>query len=533
MSDTVRSYSTQAGARRRRRKGFRPRHAGLITVFVLLGYASWTTRDVHPIARFIPADQKYCIEFVELLETRTRIAQSAVWSALPESVLMGEVPVLLGLDPESAGAPPAGMFGWVFNNLVPGSLYLTGRDLETFGDVLVLSRMSRVGCLLERFHDLVPGVDADPAGGLELRRIPDQGIYYAVRGRVLMASPSREALIRSLVLAPEDAVSEEVLDATLGRVGREDVHGTVTLAEDDPLGQAFSSVGFAVRIDPSEAQVVCRARLREAFRDQWRGLLDEAEPRPLTAPPDGMLTVSADFGKPVREVWTGLAEGLEGYGIEAISSEDWQTWEQPPEDGEIGPQHFFAGLLGSTGPGIRLSWCGVDLNEMVPMPEIAGTFDADPEAIPRFVEATPAAPDDAVPWASFARYDEETQRVHLPMAGGPSIEPTAVPCAAGLLVSTSKTVADELVAAVPTEHLPGEGNLYIRVRPYPCVEKIVEAGRLLAEQNLLRGHTLESYAATTGEWLASAASIEQVSALVAVEKDELRLDLSLVCAGTR
>ncbi len=529
MSETVRTYSTQGGPRKRRLQGFRPRHAVLIVLLVLAGYAFWTTRDVHPIARFIPADQKYCIEFVELLETRTRIAQSSVWSALPESVLAGEVPVLLGLDPESAGAPPTGMFGWVFNNLVPGSLYLTGRDLETFEDVLVLSKMSRVGCLLERFHGLVPGVDADPAGGLGLRKVSDQGLYYAVRGRVLMASPSREALIRSLVLASEDAMSDEVLDAALGRAGREHVHGTVTLAEDDPLGHAFSSVGFAMRIDPSEAQVACRARLREAFRDQWHTLLDGAVPQPLTVPPNGMLTISADFGKPVRDVWTGLAEGLQRYGIEAISSEDWRAWEQPPEDTEIGPQHFFAGLLGPVGPGIRLSWCGVDLNEIVPVPEIAGTFDADAEAIQRFVDATPAAPDDALPWASFARYDEETQRVHLPMAGGPSIEPTAAPCAAGLLASTSKTVADTLVATVPTEHLPGEGNLYIHVRPHPCVEMIVQAGRLLVEQSLLRGHTPESYDATTGEWLASAASIEHVSTLVAVERDELRLDLSLVC----
>ncbi|MBN2309348.1 MAG: hypothetical protein JXR94_10275 [Candidatus Hydrogenedentes bacterium] len=535
MSEVPRVYSggRLKGAPKRRNTARRRFGCGRFLVLIILvvfAYAAWTTRDSCSIARLTPADQKYRVEFTDLLNARQRIAQSAVWQALPESTPLARVRDTLAQELALPAGLPGAVPDWILNNLFHQGLYVTGNDLAAFSDVLVLTKMSRVGTLIERLHGFVPGIERDSAGGLELRRLPDPGLYYAVRGRVLALSPSRSALVTALALAPEEALGDDALLIGHGAAGSEDVRGTLTLSEGDPAGDVFESIRFAAYVDAAAAHVKCRAKLRPACREQWDALLAGVSPQRLVPPPDGMLVVSANFGKSVRDLWAALGQGLDA---PILSEEEWVAWESPAEGESPGLAAFFTRLLGPLGPGIRLSWCGLDVNEMFPTPEIVGTFDAPEDALDRFVAALPAIPEGTPEWASVPRFDEGSRRLRLPMIGGPSIEPTAGPHRDGLLLSTSRTAAERFLDSPGPEPaaIPGPGNLYVCIRPYACVERIAEAGRLLAKENLIRGHTFDSFDAMACQWLACAAGIDQVRAIAAVDGGEITLDVEMSCTA--
>ncbi|MCP4644991.1 MAG: hypothetical protein GY851_31405 [bacterium] len=546
MSEAVRSYSANAGPTRKGRKGcLRVRSLLALVLLVVIGYGFWTTRDTHPAARLVPTGQKYLVAFTDLLNTRQRMAESSVWDAVPEGTALAAVPKALGQELELPAGLPGGVPEWILNNLFHEGLYLTGNDLDAFSDALVVTKMSRVGKLLEWIHAFVPGIETDHAGGLDLRHIQDPDVYYAVRGRVLVLSRSRDALVRSLTLTSETAIAEETLLATVSGAGREDVRGTFALDKDDPLGTCFQHVGFAIRLDASEARATCRVVLHPACQERWRALLNGATSGPLMAPPPGMVSISANFGKPVEACWAAIGEGLTNSRrdvwpdmpetVPAIFSEDqWREWQAVEEGVELGLGSFLTNIVGPLGPGFRVSWCAVDLNEMMPMPELAGTFDGNPDALDVFREALPPIPEDAPRWASFPRFEPELNTVTLPMIGGPALEPTAAPYGSGILVSTSSRLAAALMESGGVAgQLPEAGNLHIAVRPYPCVESVVEAGRLLVDQGVMRGHTPKTYAAMTDRWLVQAGAVEEASLHAAVDGGDIALDVRVVCPARR
>lgn len=537
MSDVLRTYNgklARGGGRRRKKKRpggcLRPRRI-LFLLLVLLGvYIWWSTRDTRPITEFIPANQKYSLVFTDLINTRSRIAGSKVWQVLPDDMTV--LPEMLGRPIKLPGLPGR-LPDWVPNNLFHESLYVTGNDVDGFTDFLVLTKMSRVGDLLEQLHFLVPEIQRDRAGGLGLRYMPGAKLYYAVRGRVLMLSPSRDALVEALTLSGKKAADPEAVSAALANIGREDVRGTVALRASDPWGGVLDHVRFAARIDPQTATITCRARFRDQYLAQWQPLVRGVSPRPLVAPPGGMLTVSADFGKPVEDVYKALCAGLEPYELSGFDPENWEKWQEASESGEMTLPQFMTMLLGGCGPGIRISWHGIDLNEIFPMPEVVGTFEAPRDTFSTFLERAPELPGDAMPWASYPRLNEKGDRLYLPMIGGPSLEPAAVLQDGGLLVSNSRFVVDDLLTSTAlTEELPLEGNLYVRIRPYDCVARVVEAGRLFVEQDGLRGFDSESYERAASQWMARAAAVEEAWANLAIDGNEAVIDINIAAAAT-
>src|SRR5690606_19284636 len=146
-----------------------------------------------------------------------------------------------------------------------------------------------------------------------------------------------------------------------------DVQGSIALEPDDPLGHLLSSVGFALRLDPDRAKLKYRASLRPDLDPEFARLLDEATPQTLTAPKEGMLVASADLGKPVREVWTGLGDA---FGWEICSEEQWAAWRAVPEDGSVGMAAMLTAVLEQAGPGFCIEWRGIDVNEIIPMPQL-------------------------------------------------------------------------------------------------------------------------------------------------------------------
>jgi len=524
VSDAVRNYSgTVRMGPHRRPTGRRTQGCGCLVFLALVAavgaWAFWATRDTCPVERLVPARAGYQVVADDVLAKRAKLAGSRLWQALPPAVGLADVPQRLTQD---FGVPE-----YILNNLISGSCHVCGNDLTNFSDVLIATRMTRVGCLLEKAHRFIPAVQRDRAGGLGLRHVPDASLYYAVRGRVLVASPSREALVRALALRPEDAMAPGGLPQPPGAAGTQDLGGTVALEPGDPLGEVFDRVTFALRIDPRSAALKCRAALRGEYRVRLAGLLDGLAPQQIKTPPEGILEISMDFRKPVRELWRAAGQ-IAGRSDEMEAL--WESWSAESEGdyGAILPA--VTSLLAPLGPGVRLTWSGVDLLEMLPTPEIVATFDADPAAVLDSFAALPAPPDEAKPWDTHLRYDAEQGRVHLPMIGGPSIEPTAGVFGDALLISSSRTIGDALLEEGPSdEMLPEPGNVSVRLRPHPGLRSVVDVATMLAELQMLKDYPPERVQAEAEPWLTAAGAIEEITALAAYDNGEVTLHLRLVC----
>ncbi len=522
MSDTVRNYTGQAGSLRssgRRRSGRHVIRRIVLPLLVLLVLAGWwVTRDTYEFTDCIPGGQRFTMVLAEPLQARDRIVQSRVWQAIPASWTGPVRPDTLSSD--------LGLPEWVLNNIVHQRVILTGNRVDESPDIVALTRMTRIGTILERFHGWFSGVEDDYAGGLRLRSIPEQDLYYAVRGRILVASPSRSALIRALTLTGADTLRPEKFDE-LVQAGNEDLRGTWTTLAGSPLADTFESIAFAVRIDADSAKAKCRGRLRPDAANRLAAVVNEARPVTLEQPPPGMIELSANLGRPIRDMWGSLGEIA---GVSWLSDAQWKAWEEGDPDRPPGIAQFITNLLGEAGPGIRLSLTGVDVNEMVPMPLLAGTVDADPNRIEKDFESIPPAPDSVKPWDSVPRYEADERLAYVPMIGGPSLEPAATFYHDALLVSSSRKVAEAILATnEPEQDLSEPGNLFIRVHPAPLVEAITESGRLLAEFNGLRGYTGDSFEDAAAQWKASASVVKEVSALASIDEGAIDLELRVVC----
>lgn len=513
MSETVR---TIGGISKGARRGGRGRLRVYVLLALVIGivYAVWATRDTHPLPRLIPGDQKYWVVVNDIAEKRQKLVQSDVLDSLShwtdttalKAALQQEIPL------------PS----WVINNLMGETCYFSGNDLKEFKDVLVVSRMSRVGALLERLHAFSGSVEDDPAGGLNLRKITGQSLYYAARGRALVLSPDRNVLIRSLTLRPDECANGKALARALEQSGSEDLQGSITFAPDDPLGAQVQAMGFALRVDDAQAKLKCRATLRPDVESRFGDLLQNVTPQTLDAPVDGLMMVSANFGKPVRDVWVGLGQA---FNLPALSAERWEAWKTAPEDAPPGFANVLTSVLEDAGPGICLTWYDTDLNELFPVPELVGVFDKGKAPIDAVFAALPATSEAL---AGAPQYDAKRKRLVLPIIGGPSLNPTFVSYGSTLFVSTSSAAADEVLTQKPGgAALPEPGNFYFRMRPLPCVEAVAGAGELLVEMDALKGFTRETFSQEVQKWTEKAKGIEDISALLSVDNGEVLGELTV------
>lgn len=520
MSDVVRNYTGSGGRIQSQR--WRPRGSWLRRILLgflaIVGVFAWITRDRYDESSFIPVGLRYNVVLADPMNGRERIASSSVWNAWPDPATRDKILAKIGQDP--------GLPRWILNNLVTQRLYLAGNDVREFSDVLAVTHMSRIGVLLERFHALVPGVTSDYAGGLRLRQIGGAGLYYAVRGRMLLVSPDRNALIRSLTLPSSDALDYAARE-NLARQGAEDLLGTVQLAPDDPLGDAFQSIAFAARIDGERAYAKCHAIIRDKARERFGPLLNGAKPYALAQPIPGPIEISANFGKPVREVWASLGEALQSPWLNAAQ---WQAWEELGPGNSATVPRAITEMVGPLGPAIRITCTGMDLNEMVPVPVLIGTLQVPHDNTPK-LDAIPAPPAGAAPWDSYPRFDPEKKLVAVPMLGGPSIEPAAAMYGSELLIGTGRTAVEELLKSPPPRGtIDEQANLLVRIRPGAVVENVAGALRQFAEMNMLRGYTLDEFEAAAKGWLDSAGRVQEVVLIASGTDESIDVELRIICS---
>ena len=119
--------------------------------------------------------------------------------------------------------------------------------------------------------------------------------------------------------------------------------------------------------------------------------------------------------------------------------------------------------------------------------------------------------------------------MYIPMAGGPALEPTAGVYGNGLLLATSRRVGDDLLGrAYERRATTKPGNLYVRLNPQAFVEQCVEAGRLLAEDGLLRGYSTETFDDRAARWQRAAAAVESTWGIARAESGTVTAEIHVV-----
>jgi len=485
MSEAVRSYSNSG------RVGFdAPSSRGgwlrrIILVFLAIGliWMYWTTRDTYPIERLVPRDQTFHLQAEHLLSSRLKAASSPLWNLglLPEQYKT--IPGWLGND---FGQPD-----WVLNNLVSDVCYVSGKDFNTFSDLLVVTRMSRIGCLIERYHRFVDVIEDEYAGGLQLRRMANTDTYYAVRGRTLVFSPSREALIAALSQRKEDSVEslEDAVSATGG-----DVQGRIVLPETDPLGKYFERADFVLTFSPSSIAFACRGKVRTAWRDALDALTTGAGSRGLVVPNEGAFVLAGDFGAPMPDVYRLLDEistgSLSAY-VQALPV----LKHVPPAESALWSSLAEA-ILQDMGASFALRWTGFDVDGAVPLPLLELILKSSNAGIQDILLATPVLAAGERPAAGLPYRDPDTATVHCPIGWGGIVEPVVESSGTGLRIALHP---EHLNALGPitrgTNSSQETGQLFLRIRPTEALALIREGGLPYARAGLLRGQTEESFLA--------------------------------------
>ena len=521
--DVIRDYTGKYGSiykRRRRRKRPRGHWRSLLLVLVIAGIAAfelWSTSDRYPIENYVPRNQKYVVYVNNILDTGKQMASSKIWGTLPESLNLRWVPGRLSSDfmmPE-----------WVQNNVIGPTCCIAGNDLDSFSDEIFVTKMNWIGSLLDDFYWILPRITNDSPKDLDIRKWTTGNKYFTVRGRILIASPSREALVKVLESASDVSASGNII----AQSGTENFRGTIDLSQwkTNPLSAYLSKLSFAVQTTADDFHLKYRAKLNPQWEKKLSILLKKAQPVELIEPPEGLLSISANFGLSVKDVWASLDNVLnEPDTIKPL----WEEWETLSPEEQPGLAHMLTIVLGQMGPGFRLSFRGFDLNEILPVPDIVGTFDTRNMSIDNVFNLLPQPSPEIAEWEEFPRYDKAIMRAYMPMISGPSLEPTAEPYGKTLLVTLSRTTADTIVSQpVKEKNLVNKGNLYIKADPNAIANAILEAGEVLVNIDALKEHTKSSYKSLSDKWLKNTNRIKEISLQTHYENNEIVGEMNLKC----
>lgn len=516
MSETVRSYSPP----RRNSYDAPVSNSGLVrklfiaALVVLLLWLIWTTRDNWPMERLVPRDQTFHLRAQNLLDTRQKAADSTFWSLgmLPEKYQ--DIPVWLNSD--------FGLPEWILNNLVSDVCFVSGTDLKEFSDLLVVTRMSRIGCLVERYYGIADNIEVEYAGGLSLRRIGDSGAYYAVRGRTLVFSPSRQALIKALTLHDEEGV--ETLEETVAPLAG-DLQGRIRFDESEALGKYFVQSDFGLHFAPQAITFSSRSIVSPAWKTQLDTFAVGKRTSDLMVPAQGSLVIAGDFNTPLPRVWSSVDEmtsgalaaywsGLPVLGGPGASGTSWAT--------------LLDGLKGGLGSAFSLRWTGFDYNGIVPFPETELFVETKSGLAPKLMEAIAPLPAGQAP-TDFMPYRVDSGMVRCPSGWGGVLEPALFAETSGMRITLHPRHMEHALAMDKTrEPAPGEGDLYMRMRPVELLEVLREGGMPYAHAGLLRGHTPESFAVAMETALEGSRQISEVRVTAGYDDGAITFDATVL-----
>lgn len=513
MSDTLRSYSGSKGGltfskSRGSRSGLIP--AIFLVLLAMVAVAAfWISRDTHDIEEFLPANQPVQVRVEQAITSRATLAESPVWAVLPSEAAK---------DLRASLQDPLPVPEWLAKNLLNRELYWFG-DAES-GEGVLVSRMTRAGTIAARLGLLMPSIDRDWAGGLYLSTLPEEGVYFAVRGRILIASASRRGVIESLTLADDERA---MLEGYLAEPPENtQIAGVTTLSDDLATRLGVDRVEFGVVSEPSRFGVIARGTLADGH-SPLGALFAGSRPSTLHAPAAAPAAVVVNLDAPLRDVSIALGEAA---GTNWPDAAQWEEWSIPPDDERDRPA--MGELLAGLGPELHVTLHDVDPYEVLPVPEIVVWNPNPPAGLADRVASFPApAPGPSI--ASVrASYDSETGVVRIPAPGGDSLEPSGAFHGDRFVFSTSLARLNTILSgAKATESLPGANNAYVRIQPNRVLDTLGTAGGVLAENGLLEGHNPESFKRQIAEWRDQFKTIDSVEAVLRTADGDVILECEM------
>lgn len=519
MSEEVLRFY-QRGARGGKGLRLRPKRPPIIryTLLALLigipTYAWWTTRDTWPMGRLIPKDQHYALLFPDLIEGRKVIARSPLWEAVPEQFEARKFQEMLQQD--------FGLPEWLINNVAVGAVHISGKDTRTFSDALLVTRMTRLGALLQRFSGYSDALQEDYAGGLELRHVPEAGLWLAVRGRVMLASRDRQALIDALVLPEGEALGEGALEETLESAEQETLQARLHTDEVEWAAPHISAAGIQCWLSDDAARVVLTCRLSDAARERLAPLLAKAKPVALQPAIPGPLSIAADLGMPAAEAWQQVA-ALAGGSFDAAATLEGLVSEQARAT--AGPA--LRAAVEALGSQWSITYRGLNEMAFAPMPYFAAQFNANPALLRDFVRGFPPLPQGVGAWESVPRPSEDGRYVELPLIGGDDLHPVLAPLNGRLMVATAKQDGIALLDAPAPAESNVTGNICVTLQPAALLQDGLDLALQLAELRLVRGQNTETLPQTFAPWQQAAAKVSTASLIASHEDGTVVLDLRL------
>lgn len=513
MSDALRSYGGNKGGltfgSSKRRRGAALPLISLVVVALLAAGAFWISRDTHDIAEFLPARRPLQVRVQEAVAARQTLGASPVWSVLPDASTR---------DLRETTQEPLPIPEWLAKNLFNNELFWFG-DPQA-GEGVLVSRMTRVGTLAARAGLLMPAVEQDWAGGLNLSYLPEQDLYVAVRGRILIGSPSRRAVIEALTLADAERA---VLGGYLAEAPENArIAGISVLSDEDAARFGMDRIEFGVVTEPDRFGVIARGELLDAS-SALATILANARPVTLSTPADAPAALVVNLGASLREVSIALGELA---GTDWPDEAQWDEWSARTANESDGPA--VGELLEGLGPELHLTLHDVDPYEVLPVPELVIRSRQVPESLAKLMQSYPPPTPGPSIKAVHASYNPESGVLRFPAPGGESLEPSAALQGGQFVFSTSLTrLRRVLKSPAPNGSLPGSNNAYLRIQPNRVIDTLATAGGVLAENALLEGHTPESFEQQVSDWRQQVGTIDSIEAVLRTSDEAVVIECEM------
>lgn len=524
MSKSIEVYSWGGNSSKRRTGRWIPglnfAKTILIITVVVVFWLLWISRNGECIENFVSGQSGVEAYIDNIATRRLEVLGNPIWQLLPESSISKEYISSLSQElpvPE-----------WLLNNLSSGVCHISAQDVDHVKDVLIVTEMTRIGSFAEKLFGWSSLVKKEHAGGLDIKYLEDGGVYFAVRGRILLITPSRSTLIRALTLSDNEKIEPERFQEGMRMTGGADVFVRVLGAAWPMEIKPFSNFSLAIRFDKDSPRVLFQGDFSEEMKRLYGTLLPSKSEKKLAVPFDGIASVSLNLGKPLSEWYSAWCDlygkvnpvdpwvNLGDMAVETMSSEQLL-------------QYMFTTIFRNSGSRLRLGWFGVDPHEMLPVPLIAGTIDARTDPLLALYEIIPPPPSNNVEIDMHPRVDQEHLVANIPFIGGQNICPSMAVYGEGVLLSSSSQLINTMMQWESlSQAMEQDANIYAHLRPTKAIDAIMPALTELAYSGLLRGYDENALAAQGNAWKQAVQGLEEVALLGNIEKDGMHIEIKAV-----
>ena len=462
----------------------------------------------------MPAESAYTLVAYDYMNKRTGLAGSPAWKALSPEQQEKQYPEFLRHN--------FGFEDWMLRHFLGPVVHISGHDVDGFPDAVLVTRLTRLGSLIERVMRWSPRFESDRAGGLRLRRDEEENYVYAVRGRALIVSRDRSAIIEALTLTPsqyaEELDSKPPPNAPM-------LTGFITPDGRNGMTEDISYVAFSMIVDDSSWDVAAEVVFQGKLRDDLDEALQAGSRRQMLRPMDGPIVLSLNTTSSpsrLRPIFYELT------GFPVFSDAQWHEWESADSADSLAP--FWTSLLARMGKQTAVTWHGFDLRAPTPMPSVTVVLSLDEGDIVQSLSSGVALPTGDAWRDRYTHYDEENRVLHAFDSTGFASRPVVRFLDTIAVAVTDSAMLDtysEIYADVRAQTIDSPSQLYLKVNPSEAIEEWVNLGTSLAAQGLLKDHTPESFAQTAALWWERASHVQSGILTATYKEGTASLRLSL------